>query len=77
MTDILGGLSHDELEQIQQLTLHTGASVTALTRFRDIILRTATDKIRAAAEAGYRPNTARYEHWREAADLIDPDREHR
>jgi hypothetical protein len=45
MTDILGGLSRDELAQIQQLTLHTGASVAALIRLREATLRAATTRI--------------------------------
>jgi hypothetical protein len=47
VTDILGGLSLDELEQIQQLTLHSGASLSALLRLREATLRAATAKIQA------------------------------
>lgn len=33
--------------------------------------REAAAKLRDAAEQGYRPNTARYTHYREAADMIE------
>lgn len=87
----LANLTSDELQQINHLAVHTGASVEALLRFRASVLSAAADAARARARTiagrpGDGPPNPRYpargetrihraEGWYQAADWLETGKE--